>query len=407
MLVDVRDESTAEVRVVLELKPGADPALVMAYLYKHTPLAALLPRQHDVPGAHAEPRGGGAHAPQPARHPERVPRLPRRGRHPAFRVRAGGAQGAASTSWRASPSSSMSLDETIRIIRKSDGKADAAGQAGQALRPRRRADRRHSRDEAVQAGAAGDPDHPRRAGRQAGARQGNRGHPQGRAQAAQGDSRRAQRNRREIRRQAAHQDRRWRARTTSSSRPRTSSSTRKSPSSCRATAGSSACARSRTCPPPACARATSCWLPCAARPRTSLAIFSNLGSCYVIRINDVPASTGYGEPVQKLFNFRDGERVVAALVTSGNGPSAVPAGTLAIARHPQGLRLPLQPRPAPRAVDARRAPLRQAGRGRRGGRRAAGRAQGRAVRGDRRRARPGLSRRTKPRSWPTRAAASP
>jgi DNA gyrase subunit A len=38
MLVDVRDESTDDVRVVLELKPGADPALVVAYLYKHTPL---------------------------------------------------------------------------------------------------------------------------------------------------------------------------------------------------------------------------------------------------------------------------------------------------------------------------------------------------------------------------------
>jgi len=38
MLVDVRDESTDDVRIVLELKPGADPALVMSYLFKHTPL---------------------------------------------------------------------------------------------------------------------------------------------------------------------------------------------------------------------------------------------------------------------------------------------------------------------------------------------------------------------------------
>ena len=30
-------------------------------------------------------------------------------------------------------------------------------------------------------------------------------------------------------------------------------------------------------------------------------------------MNDVPPSTGYGEPVQKLFKFGDGERVVAAL----------------------------------------------------------------------------------------------
>lgn len=37
-LVDVRDESTSEVRVVLELAAGADPELAMAYLFKNTPL---------------------------------------------------------------------------------------------------------------------------------------------------------------------------------------------------------------------------------------------------------------------------------------------------------------------------------------------------------------------------------
>ena len=31
------------------------------------------------------------------------------------------------------------------------------------------------------------------------------------------------------------------------------------------------------------------------------------------RIIDVPASTGYGEPIQRLFKFKDGERVVAAM----------------------------------------------------------------------------------------------
>ena len=38
-----------------------------------------------------------------------------------------------------------------------------------------------------------------------------------------------------------------------------------------------------------------------------------------MRINDVPASTGYGEPVQKLFNFGDGERVVGALPMTATG----------------------------------------------------------------------------------------
>jgi len=34
---------------------------------------------------------------------------------------------------------------------------------------------------------------------------------------------------------------------------------------------------------------------------------------YTARIIDVPASTGYGEPIQRLFKLKDGERVVAAL----------------------------------------------------------------------------------------------
>jgi DNA gyrase subunit A len=59
-----------------------------------------------------------------------------------------------------------------------------------------------------------------------------------------------------------------------------------------------------------------------------LAVFSSFGYAYVIRINDVPASTGYGEPVQKLFNFRDGERVVGALSVSEKD---APKGTLAVA----------------------------------------------------------------------------
>src|SRR5258708_1069834 len=37
-LVDVRDESTKDVRIVLEIKRDTDPELVMAYLDKHTPL---------------------------------------------------------------------------------------------------------------------------------------------------------------------------------------------------------------------------------------------------------------------------------------------------------------------------------------------------------------------------------
>jgi DNA gyrase subunit A len=47
--------------------------------------------------------------------------------------------------------------------------------------------------------------------------------------------------------------------------------------------------------------------------RASVVFFTNLGAAYTSRVIDVPASTGYGEPVQKLFKLRDGERVIAAL----------------------------------------------------------------------------------------------
>jgi DNA gyrase subunit A len=67
-----------------------------------------------------------------------------------------------------------------------------------------------------------------------------------------------------------------------------------------------------------------------------MAIFSSFGYAYVIRINDVPASTGYGEPVQKLFNFRDGERVVGALSVSEKD---APKGTLAVAVSKNGFGL--------------------------------------------------------------------
>ncbi len=47
--------------------------------------------------------------------------------------------------------------------------------------------------------------------------------------------------------------------------------------------------------------------------RATLVLFTTLGVAYTCRFVDVPASTGYGEPVQRLFKFRDGERVVAVM----------------------------------------------------------------------------------------------
>jgi DNA gyrase subunit A len=47
--------------------------------------------------------------------------------------------------------------------------------------------------------------------------------------------------------------------------------------------------------------------------RASCVFFSNFGVAYTSRFIDVPASTGYGEPIQRLFKLKDGEKIVAGL----------------------------------------------------------------------------------------------
>lgn len=47
--------------------------------------------------------------------------------------------------------------------------------------------------------------------------------------------------------------------------------------------------------------------------RATITFFSNYGTAYTCRIIDVPATTGYGEPIGKLFKTKDGEKIVAAI----------------------------------------------------------------------------------------------
>ena len=60
--------------------------------------------------------------------------------------------------------------------------------------------------------------------------------------------------------------------------------------------------------------------------RASVVFFTNFGTAYTIRIADVPASTGYGEPIQSLFKFKDRERVVAALSLDARYAGAITGG---------------------------------------------------------------------------------
>ena len=51
-----------------------------------------------------------------------------------------------------------------------------------------------------------------------------------------------------------------------------------------------------------------------ANTKETVAFFSNFGKVYVSRVYDLDVSgKGYGDPIQTLFHFQDGERIVAAL----------------------------------------------------------------------------------------------
>ena len=50
-----------------------------------------------------------------------------------------------------------------------------------------------------------------------------------------------------------------------------------------------------------------------ANTRDTIAIFSSMGKVYVIKAFDLPSGSGFGEPVQSLFKFGDGERPIAAM----------------------------------------------------------------------------------------------
>ena len=64
--------------------------------------------------------------------------------------------------------------------------------------------------------------------------------------------------------------------------------------------------------------------------------FTNRGSAYVIKINDIAATTGYGDPAQKYFKFGDGERIIAAMTLDAR--ALIPETLLAISKQGLGLR---------------------------------------------------------------------
>lgn len=50
-----------------------------------------------------------------------------------------------------------------------------------------------------------------------------------------------------------------------------------------------------------------------ANTRDNIAVFSSAGKVYVVKAFDLPTGSGFGEPVQHLFKFGDGERPIVAM----------------------------------------------------------------------------------------------
>jgi DNA gyrase subunit A len=85
--------------------------------------------------------------------------------------------------------------------------------------------------------------------------------------------------------------------------------------------------------------------------RATVVFFSNFGAAYTSKIADIPASTGYGDPIQKLFKLKDGERIVAAFsldprsvgkITPAKAEGIPPVHAIAVSSDGYSLRFSLE-----------------------------------------------------------------
>ena len=65
-----------------------------------------------------------------------------------------------------------------------------------------------------------------------------------------------------------------------------------------------------------------------ARARQTLTFFTDRGIAYTMRVNDLPMTTGHGEPIQKQFAFEDQEHIVGVIC---HDPRCLPEWS----KHPQ------------------------------------------------------------------------
>jgi DNA gyrase subunit A len=88
--------------------------------------------------------------------------------------------------------------------------------------------------------------------------------------------------------------------------------------------------------------------------RSTVTFLTSEGVAYVMRVDDVPSTTGYGEPLQRHFKFADGDRVVGVIshdarhrsdhqqtLIQPNDEDPQPPYVVAITRRGRVLRFPL------------------------------------------------------------------
>jgi DNA gyrase subunit A len=97
--------------------------------------------------------------------------------------------------------------------------------------------------------------------------------------------------------------------------------------------------------------------------RAALVFFSNFGVAYSTRFADIPASTGYGEPIQRFFKMKDGERIVAAVsldprvvgtITAKKEGDVPPVHAVAVTSDGYSMRFSLEPFVEPSTRSGRR-----------------------------------------------------
>jgi len=97
--------------------------------------------------------------------------------------------------------------------------------------------------------------------------------------------------------------------------------------------------------------------------RSTCVFFSNFGTAYTCRIIDIAATTGHGEPIQKRFKLKDGERIVAAFsldprvigdIMPPDEEHAPPSHAIAVSSDGYSLRFGFEPFVEPSTRNGRR-----------------------------------------------------